>query len=489
MDASEQVLDAGQREQQRLHALGYEQELKREFSFWHAAALGFADISPIVALYGMFGLALAAAGPTFFWGLFLVLGGQLLVALVFGEIASRWPLAGGVYQWTRQQVGTGPAWFAGWAYMWTLTIAMSTVAYAAASFIAPVIGINDPDKTTLVIMAFGFLLFGTLANTVGQWVLKVFVSLSIAAEFIASIIVGAILLIGFRENPISVLTDSMGAGSGAGGIDFLAVAWLGAVAFIGWSFLGFEASGAIAEEVKDPERAVPWSIVVVLGFVGAVVIFAALSILLSLPDIGAAMTGNVADPVVQTLEYHFGEVVTKPLLAIIALGFTASMVALQTAVSRTVFSFARDRAIPFYGFFQGLTDNNRLPARAIVFVGVIAALFLLVNVWAEQIYTLLVSFVVGGFYISFLFPVAAALWLHLKGRHQSGPFNVGRLSFAVTLVAAIWLVFELVNIAWPRYPDLQWFENWGVILIVAILGVVGVLAYLVVPEKGTVAEA
>ncbi len=479
------AVDATGRENDRLQALGYDQELKREFSFWHAAALGFADISPIVALYGMFGLALGAAGPTFFWGLFVVLAGQFLVALVFGEIASRWPLAGGVYQWTRQQVGNTPAWFAGWAYMWTLTIAMSTVAYAAASFLAPVIGIDEPDKTTLILMAFGFLLFGTLANTLGQWVLKVFVSLSIAAEFIASLIVGTVLLVGFNVNPISILWDSMGAGGSATGFDFFAVAWLGAVAFIGWSFLGFEASGAIAEEVKDPERSVPWSIIVVLGFVGAVVIYAALAILLSIPDLEAAMTGNVADPVVQTMEYHFGADITKPLLAIIALGFTASMVALQTAVSRTVFSFARDKAIPFHTFFTGLREGSKLPVRAIVLVGVIAALFLLVNLWAEQIYTLLLSFVVGGFYISFAFPVLAALFLHVKGRHESGPFNLGRLSFAVTLIASIWLLFELVNIAWPRYPDLAWYENWGVVLIIGILGVIGIVAYMVIPEKGS----
>ncbi len=470
-------------EQERLERFGYTQELKREFNFWHAAALGFADISPIVALYGMFALALAAAGPAFFWGLFLVLGGQMLVALVFGEIASRWPLAGGVYQWTRQQVGTGPAWFAGWAYMWTLTIAMSTVAYAAASFLAPVLGIDDADKTLLVVMAFGFLAFGTVANTVGQWVLKVFVSLSIAAEFIASIIVGIVLLVGFQVNPISVLTQT----SATGPVDFnwLAFAWLGAVAFIGWSFLGFEASGAIAEEVKNPERSVPWSIIVVLGFVGAVVIFAAFSILLAIPDIDAAMTGNVADPVVQTLEYHFGDTITRPLLAVIALGFTASMVALQTAVSRTLYSFARDRAIPFYGYFQALTPHNKLPARAIVFVGVVAALFLIVNLGVEQIYTLLVSFVVGGFYISFAFPVLAAFYLHVTRRHEKGPFNVGRLSFAVTLVASLWLVFELVNIAWPRYPELAWYENWGVVAMIVILGIIGAIAYLVVPEKET----
>lgn len=487
MAGSDQAL-ASDREQERLQSLGYHQELKREFSFWHAAALGFADISPIVAMYGMFGLALAAAGPMFFWGLFLVLGGQMLVALVFGEIASRWPLAGGVYQWTRQQVGTGPAWFAGWAYMWTLTIAMSTVAYAAASFIAPVVGIAEPDKTTLVLIAFVFLAFGTLANTVGQWVLKIFVSLSIAAEFIASIIVGGILLIGFQVNPVSVLTETFGTGS-TGDINWWAVAWLGAVAFIGWSFLGFEASGAIAEEVRDPERSVPWSIIVVLGFVGAVVIFTAFAVLLSIPDIEAAMTGNVADPVVQTLEYHFGDVITRPLLAVIALGFTASMVALQTAVSRTLFSFARDRAIPFHDYFRGLTEGNRLPARAIVFVGLVAGLFLVVNLVFEQIYTALVSFVVGGFYISFAFPVLAALYLHLTRRHESGPFNLGRLSFAVTLIASVWLLFELVNIAWPRYPDLEWYENWGVVLMIGILGVIGVVAYMLVPARSRDATA
>ena len=485
MDAGQQALESEQKEEQRLHSLGYEQELKREFSFWHAAALGFADISPIVALYGMFGLALAAAGPPFFWGLFLVLGGQMLVALVFGEIASRWPLAGGVYQWTRQQVGNRWAWFAGWAYMWTLTIAMSTVAFAAATFTAAVIGIENPDKTTLIVGAFLFLAFGTLANTIGQWVLKVFVSLSIAAEFIASIIVGAVLLIFYQVNPIDILFDSYGASGGAGGSEYLFFAWLGAVAFIGWSFLGFEASGAIAEEVRGPERAVPWSIIVVLGFVGVVVIFTSLAILLAMPDINAAMTGGIADPVAQTMEYHFGPEITKPLLALIALGFTASMVALQTAVSRTVFSFARDKAIPFHEYFQHLSGDNKLPVRAIVFTGVIAAIFLVVNLGMEQIYTLLLSFVVGGFYISFLFPVAAALYLHVVKLHQAGPFSLRRLSFVVTLIATIWLAFEFVNIAWPRYPELEWFENWGVILIVIILGVVGVIAYAVVPEKGT----
>jgi hypothetical protein len=38
-------------------------QLRREFSLWSSLAFAFAFISPIVALYGICGLALSAAGP------------------------------------------------------------------------------------------------------------------------------------------------------------------------------------------------------------------------------------------------------------------------------------------------------------------------------------------------------------------------------------------------------------------------------------------
>lgn len=479
-DARSVVERADKEAEKQLESLGYEQELKREFGFWHAAALGFADISPIVAMYGMFALALAAAGPTMFWGIFLVLFGQTLVALVFGEISSRWPLAGGVYQWTRQQVGTGVAWFGGWAYMWTLVMAMSATSLAAATYVAAAIGIDD-NRTAVILMALGWLAFGTFANTMGQWVLKVFVTLAIAAEFLASIVLGLVLIISYRVNPISVLFDGFGTNTGSNW-NWFVVAWLGAVAFIGWSFLGYEASGAIAEEVKEPRRIVPWSILTVLLGVGALVIFTSLAWILALPDIGAAMTGDVADPMVQTLEFHLGDAITKPILVVIAIGFTASMVALQTAVSRTVFSFARDRMIPGYKFFQHLTPGHKLPARSVIFVGLLAAVFLLINLGFEQLFQTLLTFVVGGFYIAFAFPVIAALYLHIKGRHEHGPFHLGPFSFLVTLLASLWLVFETINVCWPRYGDLPWYQNWGTIIMVVALAVLGGIAYKMAPS-------
>src|SRR5947209_4433476 len=118
-------------------------QLKREFKLFSSFAFAFAFISPIVALYGIFGLALTTAGPSFWWGFLIVFAGQLLVALVFAMLVSRWPIEGSIYQWSARLLGTGWGWFAGWAYMWTLVIAMATVALGAAGFIADIVGISD----------------------------------------------------------------------------------------------------------------------------------------------------------------------------------------------------------------------------------------------------------------------------------------------------------------------------------------------------------
>ena len=460
-----------------LRKIGYEQSLKREFGFWSAFAVGFADISPIVGMYGMYALALAAAGPLFWWGFWPVLTGQILVALVFGEIASKWPVAGGVYQWTRCQVGKRVAWFAGWSYLWTLTIATAALALGAASFLAPVLGLQQSGYRALLLLSLAILVFGSLMNSLAQWALKLFMALSIGAEIIASGVMSTVLLLFFREQPVSALFRGIG---GMSGFQLLGP-WLGAMAFVGYSFVGFEASGAIAEEVRRPARAVPRAIIFALVTVAVVIMYSALAVTLAIPDLEGAMSGNVADPVAATLQYHFGAALTKPVLVMIAVGFTASMVAVQTAVSRTVFSLARDQMLPGSKWLRGLREGSHLPARAIMVVAAISAAFLLIS--STNAYQTLVSFTTFGFYVSFCFPVMAALIVRLRRRWAPGEFTLGRYGMLITLLASGWLVFECVNVAWPRFDNLPWYQEYGVILMAGILGVLGIVLHPMGPLR------
>ncbi len=119
-----------------LEELGYKQELPRILRFWTNWAIGFAFISPIVGLYTVVALGAQTAGPAWVWTLPIVIGGQLLVALIYAQLATRRPVAGGIYPWSRRPIGPKYGWWAGWFYMWALILTLSTVAYGGGFFLS-----------------------------------------------------------------------------------------------------------------------------------------------------------------------------------------------------------------------------------------------------------------------------------------------------------------------------------------------------------------
>ncbi len=460
-----------------------DQSLKREFSLWSSFAFAFAFISPIVALYGIFGLAITAAGPRFWWGFFLVFAGQILVALVFAALVSRWPIEGSIYQWSARLLGRGYGWFAGWAYTWTLIIAMATVALGAAGFIANIVGIDSPSGTQRASIAFVILLCGTGLNLIGRQALKVFMTASIIAEVVGSLGLGTWLLAFHRHNSLSVLFD--GAGTQSAGYFSLSGPFLVAVAFIGFSFVGFESAGAIAEEVQEPRKNLPKAVIFSLVFIAAVVIYASLAIILAIPDLSAVANGAVADPVSSTLTSALGSGIAKPVEVLFVIGFLASFLALQTSASRLIWAFARDRALPGATVLSRLSTKQRLPRAALLVTTVLGAVLFLLSNLATNLYTIMVNFSAGGFFLAFLFPLVGFLLVQLRGKWVAGPFGLGRGSLILTAAATIWVIFEFLNIAWPRrvYPDR--YLDWSVWIMIAVLGVVGVLVYGAVRSRTT----
>jgi amino acid transporter len=456
--------------------------LRREFSLWSSFAFAFAFISPIVALYGIFGLAISTAGPSFWWGFILVFAGQLLVAMIFAMLVSRWPIEGSIYQWSRRLVGNGYGWFAGWTYMWTLVIAMVAVSLGAAGFVANIAGVAEPSSTQRALIAFGLLLFGTVLNLVGRQALKVFMTASIIAEVIGSLGLGTWLLIAHRENSLSVLFE--GGGPGVSGYWAPSGAFLIAVAFIGWSFVGFESAGAIAEEVHEPRRNLPKSVIFSLTFIAIVVTYSSLAIILAIPDLDAVRAGDVADPVYETLTSALGASIARPVEVLFFVGFMASFLALQTSASRVIWSYARDGALPAAPALSRLSRGQRIPVTAILVTTVVGSALLLLSRFAENIYTVMVNFTTGGFYLAFLFPLLGFLFARSRGTWRAGLFDLRGATGLVSVVAAGWAVFQFLNISWPRpvYPD-QRYLDWSVWLAVAVLGLVGAGIFLAIRRR------
>ena len=449
--------------------------LKREFTFVSALALGVVFVSPVVALYSVFSLTLMAAGGMAWWAFVIGLAGMVFVALGFAEAASRWPLAGGLYQWSRQLIGPSYGWFASWTYSWTLFIGVALAAYVAASFVPIVLDTRPFTVAEQFLVALVILAICTALNALSQKAIKVFIAFSVAAEIIGSIGIGIVLIIFYRVNPISTIFDSFGAFWGSG--PFVWSSLGAAVAFVGWTFVAFEAAGDIAEEVTSPRRAVPKAIIGALTSVGAIVLFSSLALILAIPDWNAVISGEVMDPAAETIAFHLGASIARPLFALFILSFMAAMVAAQTSVSRVVWANARDGVLPGSRYLSRLSGKNQLPVIAILLAFVLSACVLLLS-FAGDVYATLLSFAAIGYMLSFAFPTLALFVRKAQGKWKPSVFSLGKTGgMIVTTIAAIFVVFQIVNIAWPRDVGQGWYLQWGVIITVIAIGAFGLVVW------------
>ncbi len=110
--------------------------LKRSLSLWNSFTIGFAMVSPVVGLYAIIGVQTAVTGGGWFTALAICLVMQLLVATVYAELSSQFPIAGGAYKWARQLGGGATGQYAGAIYVSSTIAMLTTTAYTCGIWLA-----------------------------------------------------------------------------------------------------------------------------------------------------------------------------------------------------------------------------------------------------------------------------------------------------------------------------------------------------------------
>jgi amino acid transporter len=461
----------------RLRELGYRQELDRRLRTADNVAMGFAAISPVVGLYAVVLVGTLVAGPAWVWVLPVALAGQCLLLAVYSELASEFPIAGGAYQWTRRLMGGAYGWFAGWVAVCAYAVANTTIAYLGAPWALTLLGI-DATANAIVVTGIVLVLVCAAAGAIGIGVLSRVVKAGIAAEIVASVGIGLALLLAFREQDLAIVTDTLGAEALSGGA--VGAGFLAALAVGGWVFIGFDACVGAAEETRNAARHVPTAIWIALLSVGTLVILNAVAATLAHPDPASVVAGEDLDPVTTAVITSFGSWSSKPFAAVVLVAFLACGMAAQALTARTMFSIARDGALPASGFLRTV-DRRRAPIGAIFVTAVIACLGLLLGLDSAAVGSL-IAFGTAAIYVAFLLIALAALIARLRGTWRpAGRIQLGRAGVVVNALAVAWLAFETVNIAWPRESlaplGAPVYQVWAAPLVLALIAVVGV-AYL-----------
>src|SRR3954453_13134117 len=434
--------DVAARDDAHLRSLGIKPELRRTLGFLSNFAIAFSFISVSTGSFGNFGVGIGPGGPALFLSWPLVIFGPVLVALVFAELSSHFPVAGSIYQWSKRLSHRTLGWFTGGIYFWAQVVTVTAVAVIVAFVIDGIHGpmadestfLDSPDPTGLTTM-FTFvslvtLVITTLINAYGVRLLSILNNIGVATEILGMFVFAIILLLFANVQPASVLTSFEGSEAAQNG-NIPATFALGffMAAFI---VFGFDTAGTFGEETLDASRQAPRGVlssILISGLVGAIFIPA---VILATPDIPASMAEGLAGgfPIGTTISNAFNQDLIGNLsggdiylLVILASVFVCTL-AIQGAATRLMFSMGRDRHLPFGSTWGHVNTRFRTPAHAAVAVGVIAALPILV---VGPVPAISISIAATGLiYVAYFMCNAGVLAARFRGwPHQTAWFSLG----------------------------------------------------------------
>lgn len=455
--------------------------LNRSMGVWNSFTLGFAVVSPVVGLYAIVGVQTNVTGGGWFAALVICLIMQLLVATVYAELSSQFPIAGGAYKWARQLGGTITGQYAGAIYVCSTIAMLTTTAYTGGIWLA--ILFDSPSETGIMMVIWGaiFLLICMLLNLAHVNVFKSIIALGVYAEIIGSFGIALLLFFFFREHPFSELFQHLGSGTAPDKLS----AFLAALAIAGWAFIGFDACSTTSEETHQPKRMVPRAIFFALSAVGTVVVFNSSALILSFDHDTLAKTSATFDPITPLVTTHFGSWIEKPFLIIVVVAFLACGASVVKYTSRIVFSMAREGNMP--SILSHVTAS-KAPHNAILFTVFLAGMGLLFGLNDQAVATI-IAFGTGGLYAMFSMTTGVGLYTRLTGRWDPalGELKLGIWGLIINIIAFAWSLFELINIAWPRTyltsPDAPWWQIWAVPLVLSVILIATTLSILIRRHK------
>jgi APA family basic amino acid/polyamine antiporter len=446
-------------------------KLKRALGPWQLTFLGVgATIG--TGIFVLTGLEAAQhAGPAIVLSFVLAGVACVFAGLCYAEFASMVPLAGSAYTYSYATLGEFAAWFIGWDLLLEYMFAASTVSVGWSRYFVKFL---EQYHMNFLPAALTSAPFATGPD--GLSLVQTGAIINLPAVFISAL-AGAICYVGIRQSAIvntlivalkvSVIIAVIGFGafyiSGANWHPFIPPNTTGVYGNFGFSgilraagviffaYIGFDAVSTAAQEARNPQRDLPFGILMGLGICTLLYILMA-----------AVLTGllpyaqlNDAAPVAIALEAHAG---LKWLSAFVVpgaiFGLTSVILVMILGQSRILLAMSRDGLLP--QAFGSVHERYRTPHVATAVTATVAAL--MGGVFPLGLLSELVSI---GTLLAFVMVSVSVLVLRYTRPTLHRPFRVPLPWFTCLAGAGFcgWLMVSLP------------FETWVRLVIWALIGI------------------
>ncbi|HYJ47170.1 MAG TPA: amino acid permease, partial [Pyrinomonadaceae bacterium] len=346
-------------------------DLKRQLGLGAAVSLVVGEVVAVGIFLTPAGMAKALASPMWLLIVWVVMGLMALCgALCYGELAARFPQAGGSYVYLREAYGPRVAFLYGWMLLLVLdpglTAALAVGLSKYASFIIPL------SPGGMKALGIGMILLTALVNILG---VRLGAGIMQGLTFLKLGFLAFIALWGFGRGLGSWSNFTPFAAQPA--LPFAAALATGLIGAF-FAFGGWWDVGKLAGEVREPEKVLPRVFAYGVLIVTAVYIITS-AVFMYLVPVGSVTSDETF--AAQAGEVLFGGVGAQVFSAIVALSVLGSLAAFMMGAPRVYYAMARDRL-----FFKAVSEVNQrfdTPARAILLQAVLASLLVAAGSFSE----------------------------------------------------------------------------------------------------------
>ena len=352
-----------------------ESGLKRRLGLTSATAMIVGEVIAVGIFLTPANMAKSLGSPVWVLIVWLVMGGMAMSgALCYGEMAARFPRAGGSYVYLREAYGPGLAFLYGWKCFLVMDPGITAaLATGMASYLGYAINLSPAGAKAIAITAI-LLLAGAniLGVRVGAWLIRWLTALKLG--LLAVIILwGFGLRLGDWSNFIPL------AAARPGSRPFAEAIASGTVAAF-FSFGGWWDASKITGEVRDPQRVMPRAFILGIGIVTLVYILTSAAFVYLVP-IERVTSGETF--AAQAGEILFGRAGGQVFSSIVIISVLGSLLGVIITAPRVYYAMARDGL--FLSAAAKLDPRFDTPARAIALQALLASLLVAIGTFDQII--------------------------------------------------------------------------------------------------------
>jgi len=348
---------------------GEGRQFRRVLGLWQLTAIGLGGIIG-VGIFVLTGVVAATqAGPAVTLSFILAGIASAAAALCYAEFAGMIPVSGSAYTYGYAVLGEFAAWLLGWDLLLCYALIVAVVAAGWSGYVQALLGaagVHLPDwaqgaagsgpghRFDVIAMLVALAIAGLLTVRT-EWGARF--NTAIVAVKIAGVLL--VILAGLAYVKPANWHPFMPFG-------FSGV--LSGAAVVFFAVFGYDTLTTAAEEAKDPQRDLPWAVVLSLGI--AMVLYLALSLVLT--GIVPSTSLDNAAPVANAFSDIGLHWVMVAVSAAAVTGITSVLFANMLAGARIGFALSRDGLLP--AWFAGVHPRFRTPHRSTLVLGAVTAL-------------------------------------------------------------------------------------------------------------------